>query len=74
MHSDERSLIHLTAKLCYINCTKPVDDILEKSVAKGLHFMLKNTRSSRDVILLYVIHVNNVLVNGTSSAFKCIII
>ena len=68
MHFNERSLIHLTAKLCYINCTKPVDDILEKSVAKGLHFMLKNTRSSRDVILLCVIRVDNVLINGTSSA------
>ena len=42
---------YLTTELCHINSTKPKDDILEQSVAEGLHFMLKNTRSSCDVIL-----------------------
>ena len=52
----------LTTKLCHINCTKSMDNILEKSVAEGLHFMLKNTRSSCDVILKIVcIFMQNIL-------------
>ena len=41
----------LTIELSSVQCVDSVDDLLQERVTERLHFMLKNTGSSYDIIL-----------------------